>query len=48
MSTFFLAAFFILFGIMTLIPDFQIPKWVLGAVALLVALALLLDWRKKP
>lgn len=49
MATFFLAAFFILFGVMHTMAT-KIPDWVIGVLALCVALALLFsaDWKRKP
>lgn len=49
MATYFLAAFFLLFGIMNLV-DTKIPVWVLGAVALATALALIISapWKRTP
>jgi len=46
MSVFFLAAFFILFGVMHTM-DTKIPGWVLGVLAFCVALTLLIDWKRK-
>lgn len=47
MSTYFLAAFLILFGLLQLIA-INIPHWVLGVLALATALALIIGapWRK--
>jgi hypothetical protein len=48
MSTYFLIAFFILFGIMDLVST-SIPHWALGALALATALALIIGtapWKK--
>lgn len=42
-----MAAWFLLFGVMNL-AETKIPSWVLGAVAILVALSLLFDgWRAR-
>lgn len=47
MSTFFMAAWFLLFGVMNL-AETKIPVWVLGALAVLVAMSLLFDgWRNR-
>jgi len=47
MSTFFLAGFLLLFGVMQLIET-KIPGWVLGVVAVAAAVALIVNWKRTP
>lgn len=42
MSTYLLAGFFLLFGVMN-VAKTEIPSWVLGAVAIVAALSLVKD-----